>query len=265
MRKPILTDTYETDVNTPRAIGDVLALGSPWYLYGRYFATVFKGWLLNLRGRYDRAAYIEMGYSVFETVERCNGRFHITGLDNLRNCHEPVVIVSNHMSSLENNIFLYLIGPFLPITFVVKESLLKYPIFGPILKSQDPIGVTRKDARSDLKLVMEEGVERLDNGRSVIVYPQGTRTTSFDATTFNSLGVRLARKASVKVIPVAIKTDFWQNGRFLRDFGPLHRHKPIHFAFGEPLPVSNVKQTHQQILQFIESNLAEWQSGRVAK
>jgi len=248
-------------VNTPHAIGDILALGSPWYLYGRYLATITKGWLLNLRGRYDRAAYIETGYSVFKAAESCNGRFHITGLDNLRNCHEPVVIVSNHMSSLENNIFLYLIGPFLPITFVVKASMLKYPIFGPILKSQDPIAVSRSDPRADLKLVMEEGQERLRNGRSVIVYPQGTRTTTFDATAFNSLGVKLARKAGVKVLPVAIKTDFWGNGRLLRDFGPLHRHKPIHFAFGEPLPIINVKQTHQQVLQFIETHLTKWGQG----
>ncbi|MCP5097939.1 MAG: 1-acyl-sn-glycerol-3-phosphate acyltransferase, partial [Chloroflexi bacterium] len=197
---------------------------------------------------------------VLQAVERSNGRFHITGLNHLHNLKDPVVFVSNHMSALENNIFPCLIAPFMPVTFVVKASLLRYPFFGKMIASQNPIALGRVNPREDLKKVMEQGCERLQNGISIIVYPQGTRTMDFDPSTFNSLGVRLAKKAGVQVIPVAVKTDFWQNGRFLRDFGPIKREQPIHIAFGAPIDVSsNSKVAHRQALDFICTHVSEWQ------
>lgn len=123
------------------------------------------------------------------------------------------------------------------VTFVVKDSLVKHPFFGPIMRARNPIVVSRSNSREDFQTVMKRGQELLSEGISIIIFPQSTRTVEFKPKEFNSLGVKLARTAKVQVIPVAIKTDFWGNDKYLKDLGPIDRSKPIHMAFGEPLSI----------------------------
>jgi 1-acyl-sn-glycerol-3-phosphate acyltransferase len=81
----------------------------------------------------------------------------------------------------------------------------------------------------------------------------------FDVQTFNSLGVKLASRAGVPVIPVAIKTDFHGNGKWIKDMGPIHHQKPLYFKFGNAIPITiKNKQAHQQVVEFITRNLTAW-------
>jgi len=172
-----------------------------------------------------------------------------------------VVIVSNHMSTLETAIFPCIINPVLPVTYVVKESLVKQRVFGPIMRSRDPIVVRRKNPKEDLIKVLTEGQETLRKGRSLVIFPQSTRSVKFMPEKFNSLGIKLARRAGVKVIPAAIKTNFWGNSKikFMKDFGPISRDKPIHMTFGEPIEIEGTgKEQHQQVIDFITSHTKEW-------
>jgi 1-acyl-sn-glycerol-3-phosphate acyltransferase len=76
---------------------------------------------------------------------------------------------------------------------------------------------------------------------------------------FNSLGTKLASKAGVPVIPVAIKTDFWGFGKVSSYLGPIDRHKHVHIAFGEPMAVNGSgKEEHQHIVEFIQAHLEIW-------
>ncbi|MEZ4591623.1 MAG: lysophospholipid acyltransferase family protein [Chloroflexota bacterium] len=252
-------DSYHTPDDTPRHWLDRLFLGSRVALHGLFVWEIIKARWLVTRDQYDRAAVAATSYAVFKMAEGSNGRFHITGLDHVRNLTEPAVFVSNHMSSLEGNIFNCLLLPYLDVTYVIKESLAAYPVFGPVMRSRQPITVGRTNPREDLQKVLQDGVELLQNGRSIILFPQHTRTPKFIPAEFNSLGVKLAARAGVPVLPVAVKTDFVQNGRYLRDFGPLDRSKPIHVAFGRPFHVQNSKQAHQESIQFIEQHLQTWQ------
>ena len=73
------------------------------------------------------------------------------------------------------------------------------------MRSRNPIVVGRTDPRKDFETVMNGGAERLKNGISIIIFPQSTRSLDFKPEEFNSLGVKLAKKAGVQVVPVAIK------------------------------------------------------------
>ena len=254
------SDEYKTSPDTKRALGDRLALGSGADFYGRFIQIIIHSRRQVARGNYDRAAFIQSGLDTMRAIEACNGRFHITGFDHLRNNPAPVVFISNHMSALENNVFPGLIAPFKPFTYVIKASLLKYPVFGPLLASQNPIPVGRADPRSDLKLMLDEGCTRIESGKSVLVFPQGTRTDNIDPNSFNTIGVKLARKAGVPIMPIAVKTNYWQNGKLLRDFGPIDRSLPIHIAFGPPIQVGkNTRDAHHAAIDFIHDHLVRWQ------
>jgi len=127
------------------------------------------------------------------------------------------------------------------------------------MRSRDPIAVTRTDPRKDLDTVMSEGVRHLAAGRSVIIFPQGTRTPEFRRSGFNSLGVKLASRAGVPVLPVALKTDYWGNSMLMRGFGPVRRKLPILLEFGDAIAVNGRgKAEHEACLDFIESRLRSW-------
>lgn len=251
-------DSYTTSETTKRYLIDK-TLNSRHYLVANYVAILLRARVAITRGRNSVEARAKRAFDIFRLVEGCGGRFHMTGLDNIRKCDGPTLFVSNHMSTLEANIFPCLLAPCSPMTFVIKRSLLKYPIFGPILESTNPITVNRVNPREDFQKVMQDGQALLQQGVSLVIFPQSTRSDRFDPEQFNSLGVKLARRAKVKILPIALKTDFWGNGRAIRDFGPIHREKRIHFAFGEPFsPEGSAKVAHKRVLDFIQGRMGEW-------
>ena len=232
----------------------------------KYISIVLRTRKEAMEGRYDTEAWALSSFQIFKVIENCGGRFHITGLDNIRKCGEDaVVFVGNHMSTLETMVLPCIIAPEKKVTFVVKESLVKHPFFGAVMRSRDPIVLGRENSREDLAVVLNKGQELLSNGISIVIFPQSTRMVEFIPSKFNSLGVKLAANAKVLVIPIALKTDFWEIGKLVKDLGHISRHKPIHIAFGEPLTISgNGKKENTAIIDFIISHLKEW-NGQIAQ
>ena len=186
-------------------------------------------------------------------------QFEITGLDHVRQLDAACVFISNHMSILETFVLPGLIAPFRETTFVVKQSLVEYPVFKHVMRSRDPVTVTRDNPREDLRAVLDGGEQRLKAGISIVVFPQTTRTATFEPTEFNSIGVKLAKKAGAPIVPVALKTDAWGNGKYLKDFGRIRPASKVHFAFGKPLWVKGRgHEEHEEIVRFISDKLAEW-------
>lgn len=252
---------YQTPKDHPVSLWDRMFLGCRWPLYIRFIRrVVVKSRRLALAGAYDREKWVQSSADVMECIELSGGRFLIEGFDSLRGTEKAVVIVANHVSTLETVVLPALIASIRKATFVVKKSLINGPIFGPIMRSRNPIIVGRKNPREDLERVLKEGTQRLSEGTSVILFPESTRQKSFDPARFNSLGVKLAKRAGVPILPLALKTDFWGTGAILRPFGPIHRNKTIHFAFGQAMPITgNGHEEHRRCLEFIGNRLKEWQ------
>ena len=253
-------DLYDTPVDARRYLSDRIFLNSRWGLYFQFASVVIKSSWLARKGKYDDEEWIKASFRVIQHIEGCGGRFHIKGLDNLRKIKEPLIIISNHMSTLETVTFPGIIVPFRPMTFVVKDALVKGRVFGPIMRSRNPITVSRINPREDFRAVLEQGKEILEKGISLVIFPQATRRIEFIPEKFNTLGIKLAKNTGVKVLPTAIKTDYWSNGKYLKGFGPVDKKKPIHISFGEPMTGNgNGKEEHQQIIRFIGSHLEKWQ------
>lgn len=227
--------------------------------YARFMGTVFRASAKARRGLYGDAEWCRSSHEVLETLESVGVRVEITGVEHLVRLPSPCVIIANHMSVLETNVLPVIVQPVKPVTFVVKQSLLDYPVFKHVMRSRDPIAVTRDNPREDFKAVIEGGTERLARGISIIVFPQTTRTRQFDASQFNSIGVKLALRANAPVVPLALLTDAWGNGRWIKDFGKIDPARTVHFAFGEPMEIQGRgAEDHQKIVRFIEERLSQW-------
>lgn len=221
--------------------------------------VVYRGSRLAKKGLYTHEQWAKSSYDSFRHIEKCRGRFYIRGLENLHQIKKdsPVVFVANHMSSLETFVLPILLLGFTPITYVIKRELTNYVWFGNIMKAVNPICVDRINAKKDLLTILTEGIAALAKGTSVIIFPQTTRSEDFDPKEFNSLGLKLAQKAKVPIMPIALKTNFWGNGKFIKDLGPINSTELIMFKFGQ-LYDPNKKNTHQEIKDFIATTLAIW-------
>ncbi len=255
---------YHTPKFKKRVIWDKLLFGSSLYFNIRFLNFVFHNRKKALNGQYDTAQWAKSSVDIFKFVEDCGGKFHIEGFNHIDEVKdEPVIFISNHMSTLETMVFPGLIAPVKETTFVVKDNLIHNKLFGPIMRARNPITVSRNDSRHDLIKVMSEGQQKLNEGTSIIIFPQSTRTNEFIPEKFNSLGVKLAQKAGVRVLPMAIKTDFWANGTLHKDLGHLNRSEPIHIKIGKPIKIKGSgKEEHQQIVRFIQENLEYWNNNK---
>jgi 1-acyl-sn-glycerol-3-phosphate acyltransferase len=211
------------------------------------------------RGRFDDAAWARHAYGIQRTVERCGGTVAYEGFAVRAAWQGPVVYAANHMSALETLVLPGALMAFGPVCVVLKESLRRYPVFGASIRRIAPITVTRRHARADLAAVLEQGTQRLAAGRSVVLFPQHTRSARFEAAHFNSLAAKLAQRGRVPLLPVALCTAFAGLGRVLKDFGPVDPRRPVRFAAGPLLPPDlPPREMQAAMLAFLSARLREW-------
>lgn len=232
-----------------------------WRFYtGGLCRNVARG-LFELRhgGDLDARAFAELAYVLLRAAEKLGTLVTFDGLAPLLARGGPCVFVANHMSLVETIVLPAGLTALGPLSIVAKRSLTRYPGFGRILLASRPIIVSRRHPRQDLTQALSQGAERLRQGFSVLLFPQGTRSASFDARRFNSMGIKLARRAGVPLVPVAVKTDFARTGRWLRDFGPVDPARPICFVAGPPLPGdAPQREVQARCTAFIATHLRAW-------
>jgi len=249
---------YQTRKIKPVYIEKIPNLPSFLY-YLNITKVVFNHGIIASRNNYSREIWINGSWEMINIAESVGATVCVSGLENVSDYNGPLVYIANHMSMVDA-FFLpgFLLG-FNDVTFVIKQDLLYYPFFGNVMQAINPIAVTRNNPREDLKTVLNEGMKRLSKGCSVIVFPQATRSHIFDASKFNSLGIKLARKAGVPVVPIALKTDFQGYGKYIKDMGKIDPSKKIHIKFGRLLNVEGKGQaTHEHIVKFIAENVKQW-------
>lgn len=229
------------------------------HFYLRFGAIVWRCSGIAQQGEFDDQRWGRSSLEIVRYLEDIGVQVSVAGMEHVRQLESPCVFIGNHMSFLETVMLPSMILPH-PLTYVVKQSLIDYPVFKHILRSKKPIVVTRVNPRQDLKTVLAEGVKRLEQGVSVVVFPQATRSHQFEPDQMGSIGVKLAKKASVPIIPLAIKTDALQNGKILKDFGRLDCSIPVCFSFGSPLTVEGKGTAEQEaVVDFIQEKISGWE------
>lgn len=260
---PALQIEGDTYTSPPASPGLLARLFPSLVFYPGLFGIIWHAAQISQKGTYTGEDWSYGSLSVLHLLEKVGVHIHADGINNVKALQGPCVFVANHMSSLETFVLPRFIQPWRDASFVVKKSLTEYPVFKHVVLARDPIALGRTNPREDLARVLEGGEERLKHGRSVIVFPQSTRALELDPAKFNSIGVKLARRAGVPVVPVALRTDAWGIGKRIKDFGPVTPALPVHFRFGAPITVEgNGKDAHAQVCSFIQKALAEWGIGK---
>jgi 1-acyl-sn-glycerol-3-phosphate acyltransferase len=265
---PQLTFTNDAYRTAPRKLSPLFRLFPSLAFHSRLVASVFRASALAKRSGYDDQAWSEHGLYLMRSLESVGVRFEITGIEHLKQLDAPCVIAANHMSTLETAVLPAIIQPIRPVTFVVKQALIDYPVFKHIMRARNPIAVTQTDPRQDLKTMLHDGAARLQAGVSVVVFPEGRRSPCFDLARFNTIAVKLAHRAGVPIVPLALYTNAWALGRGkLNDFGRIDPREKVRFAFGAPMEViGRGADANRAVIDFIVAHLERWrqEDGRPA-
>lgn len=158
----------------------------------------------------------------------CNIRITVTGTENLP--EGACLIASQHQSFFDGFIWMTLVPK---PAYVIKQELTRIPFIGPMLLLSGMIPVERAAGAKALRALMKSAQEHFDEGRQIIIFPEGTRTQPGERVQLQPGIVALAKQAAVPVIPVATNSGLhWPRRGWLMQPGE------IRIAIGNALPVS---------------------------
>jgi 1-acyl-sn-glycerol-3-phosphate acyltransferase len=123
---------------------------------------------------------------------------------------EPCLIVCNHQSTWETLAFLVL---FPDVAIVAKQELLRIPIISWYLRKSPMIIIDRESGSKALKAMLRQSREAIAGGRSVLIFPQGTRMGESEPIRFKRGVELLYSKLGTPVLPVVVNSGkFWGIG-----------------------------------------------------
>ncbi len=183
------------------------------------------------------------------------------GWEKRREYQGPVVYLCNHMSTLETILLPFTLLTFGPFNVVVKASLSHLPGLERAAEHMGLVPIGRKSPREDLMTIFKAGGERIAQGISFLIFAQGTRQPVFARKGWSSIGAKLAEKAGVPVMPIAVKTDIQPtrpDGKgWLKDFGTVDPSKDIRVRCG-PVLTGTSREMHAASFDWIKAQLDEW-------
>lgn len=131
----------------------------------------------------------------------------------------PVLFAPAHQSTWENLFFHVLLGN---PAMVAKEEILRYPIAGNIARRNRHIPAYRDGEPEKVRESFEEVRRQAEEGRSILIYPSGTRTGTRSSPAMRRGVAALYSMLGRPCIPVAHNSGlFWPNGSWLRKPGTI--------------------------------------------
>lgn len=174
--------------------------------------------------------------------------YNIIGLENIPR-DRPYVVLCKHQSAWET-IFTQIY--FKPLSTVLKQELLRIPFFGWGLAQLRPIAIDRSNARTALKHVHKEGVDRIKSGINVLVFPEGTRIPAGKVGNYARSGAEIACVTGASILPVAHNAgELWPVSKILKMQGTLT------IVIGKPIPTEGrgSKELTEEVKAWIEGEI----------
>ena len=127
-------------------------------------------------------------------------RVDVIGKENVL-MEKPQIFMANHQSDFDILIVLaYIPGQF---RWIAKKELFKIPIFGKAMRNAGYIEIDRQNHEKALKS-LDEAAQKIREGKSVVTFPEGTRSRDGKIRPFKQGMFHLAIQAGVPIVPISI-------------------------------------------------------------
>ena len=179
----------------------------------------------------------------------CGLKYQVEGLENIPK--HGFILMSKHSSTWET---IALQKFFDPMVWVVKRELTRIPIFGWGLMAVNAIALDRGTGRKAIKQLIQESKKRMDQGRILMLFPEGTRVLPMEQKPFKVGGAIISEKTGYAILPIAHNAgEFWPRHSWIKWPGT------IRVVIGEPIKPEGRKsdQIIEEVKQWITSTCEE--------
>ena len=186
----------------------------------------------------------------------CNTKVKVIGEENLLR-GKPQIFMANHQSDFDILISL----AFIPVQFrwIAKKELFTIPVFGAAMRSAGYIEIDRSNREKAMQSI-DEAALRIRRGKSIMTFPEGTRSRDGEIKAFKQGAFHLAIKSGVPIVPVSIIGS----GRIMPKRSLRIKPGQIKLIIGKPIEVINFDiEKRRELIQKVRSeiikNYNEWQ------
>ncbi|MBB5178616.1 1-acyl-sn-glycerol-3-phosphate acyltransferase [Planomicrobium koreense] len=148
---------------------------------------------------YDALIHSEPQKWATGIMKRTKSKITVTGLEHLP--QGAVLFVSNHEGNFDIPVLLSSIPK--PFGFISKKEVKKFPVIPVYMEEMNCVFLDRSDRRSALKSIGDT-VEKLQQGHSILIFPEGTRSKGGGLGEFKAGFMRIAKDSVVPIVPIAI-------------------------------------------------------------
>lgn len=199
-----------------------------------------------VRQRFSR---IWPAFNIWWLRVTCGLDYRLEGAENIP--QGAAVYLCKHQSAWETVVMEQVLPP---MVWVLKRELMWIPVFGWGIATLRPIAINRSRGRQAVEQMLEQGKERLDDGISVVVFPEGTRVAPGQKGKYRIGGALLAEKAGYPVVPIAHNAGYyWPKHGFRKRPGT------IRMVIGPAIETEGLSaaQINARAEEWIENKVAE--------
>jgi 1-acyl-sn-glycerol-3-phosphate acyltransferase len=159
------------------------------------------------------------------------------------------VVMPNHISTVD--IWAIFVAVPVPLRFIAKKQLGQIPLFGWAMRAGRFIFIDRQNATSARRTI-DQAAERIRQGCSVVIFPEGTRSRDGRLGPFKKGGFHLAINSGAEVVPVAIRGTH----EVMPRGAALIRPGTVDIEIGEPIPTTGLgPEDRQRLLEEVRARV----------
>lgn len=220
-----------------------------WSIGFHYVINVFKRQKYRVDNKeLDLATKREYRFHIYRAMQDLSRRMvkaagatiEIKGKENLP-ANGPVVYMATHKGLFDSPVMAILIENE-PVIFIGKEETKKMPVFGKWFEAMGCIYLARDDMKQSLQAILK-GIDELKSGQSIVIFPEGTRMKGKEMGNFKAGSFKLATKANVPIVPIAIQNTY----KVLEEKKKIQK-TTIYVNVGKPIDVPSLSAEEKKKL-----------------
>ncbi|WP_461206833.1 lysophospholipid acyltransferase family protein [Clostridium sp. DL1XJH146] len=185
-------------------------------------------------------------------LKKTKTKTNVIGSENIPD--GPCLFVSNHQAIFDG--FLIYANINKPAGFIVKKEARKIPVLRNWFDHIHSVFIDRSNIREGVKAI-NQGIENLKNGYSMIIFPEGTRSLKSEMIDFKKGSMKLALKAKVPIVPITVNGTYnvlEVGNNVTGNSTTMVVHKPI---YTDTLSTDEKKNLSTYVHNIIEASLEE--------
>lgn len=175
--------------------------------------------------------------------------YSVSGMENL-DLKKTYIFAGNHASGFD--ILLAFAGLPFWLVSIAKIELRSIPVLGWVMRAGGHIFIDRGRKEDALEILNKAEISLMKTPRSVLLFPEGTRTKDGTLSVFKRGGLLLGIKTEIPIVPVAFVGTF----DMLDKDSWLMKNHPIQFRIGKPIPSGNFSyETRRDLANHVQQEV----------